>query len=122
MNLKQQTYKMVSAWLVLALFMGVTQPSNLPVVGLILPFALLYMGLYHTWRLLSGLRLRYILAAAPERTPGRRVAVVVCLSAVLLAVLESLGQLTVRDVSTIGAIFILGYLYVARSRASSTKQ
>jgi hypothetical protein len=121
MNLKQQTYKMVSAWLALALFMGFTQPSNLPVVGLILPFALLYMGLYHTWRLLSGLRLRYILAA-PERTPGRRVAVVVCLSAVLLAVLESLGQLTVRDVSTIGAIFILGYLYIARSRVSSIKQ
>lgn len=112
---------MVGAWLVLALFMVATQPSKLPVVGLIVPFALLYMSLYHTWRLMSGLRLRYILAD-PERAPGRRVAIVVCLSVVLLIVLESLGQLTVRDVSTIGAIFALGYLYIARNRADLPKQ
>ena len=112
---------MLGAWVSLALFMAITRPSSLPVVGLIVPFALLYMGLYHTWRLVSGLRLRYILAD-PERSPGRRVAVVVCLSVVLLAVLESLGQLTVRDISTIGAIFILGYLYIARNRTSASKQ
>jgi phosphoglycerol transferase MdoB-like AlkP superfamily enzyme len=121
MNLKQQTYKTVAAWMLLALFMATTRPSALPVVGLIVPFVLLYGALYCSWRLVGELRARYRLTVA-EPTAGRRFGVVVCLSIVLMTILQSLGQLTVRDVATIGAIFVIGYLYIARNRVSPPKQ
>jgi hypothetical protein len=95
--------------------MMVSKPDGLPVIGLIVPFVLLFFALYSTWRLLGLLRARYTTQGGELR--GRpRLGVAVCLSLVLLLVLQSLGQLTVKDVVTVGAIAVLGYLYMTRNR------
>jgi hypothetical protein len=99
----------------LALFMMVSQPSKLPVVVLIVPFVLLLGAFYSLWTLISLIRRRYLSRKGDEARPHRRLGLAVSLSATLLLVLQSLGQLTLRDVLTVAAIIILGYLYVSRS-------
>jgi len=91
------------------------QPSNLPVVVLIVPFVLLFAAFYSLWNLLGLLRAKYFTQKGAIARPHRRLGLAICLSATLLLVLQSLGQLTLRDVLTVVAIIILGYLYVARS-------
>jgi len=61
------------------------------------------------------LRHRYFVKDG-EWKPHRQLGMAVCGSLVLLLVLQSLGQLTVRDVVTLLAILSLGYVYVARSQ------
>jgi phosphoglycerol transferase MdoB-like AlkP superfamily enzyme len=100
------------------LFMMISRPDSLPVVGLIVPFVLLFAVLYSTWRLLGLLKARYTSEGGELR--GRpRLGVAISLSTVLLLVLQSLGQLTVKDVATVGAIATIGYLYLTRNRASA---
>jgi len=120
MVLKRQLVRTAAAWGGLTLFMMLSQPDKLPVIGLIVPFVLLFVALYSTWRLLGLLKARYTTEGGELR--GRpRVGIAVCLSLVLLLVLQSLGQLTVKDVMTMGAIAALGYLYLARNRAVAAK-
>lgn len=121
MNLKHQTYKTIIIWALLFIFMAATRPNALPIIGLIVPFVLLYMALHSTWRVVKGLQARYTLTGVESNT-SRQMGVVVCLSIVLMTILQSLGQLTIRDVITIGAIFVIGYLYIARNRDSPPKR
>ena len=115
MNLKHQTYKTTLAWAGLLAFMTLFRPNSLPVVVLIVPFILMYLALFSLWRLAGMLRSRYFLRSSVW-SPHPRLGMAVCGSFVLLVVLQSLGQLTIRDVVTVTAIVCLGYLYMARSR------
>jgi len=116
MDLKRQMTRMIAAWGVLALFMVLLEPNKLPVVVLIVPFILLFMALYSLWNLVSLLRGRYLANKGATAKPHKHLGLAVCLSGTLLLVLQSLGQLTLRDVVTVVAIVILGYIYLARSR------
>ena len=90
--------------------MGAFTPNKLPVVLLIVPFVLLFVACYSVWDLMLGLRVRYFARSQPPR----RLGIVVCVSVVLLLILQSLGQLTLRDVVTVAGIVLLGYLYAGR--------
>jgi hypothetical protein len=91
------------------------QPDKLPVVLLIVPFVLLFAALYSTWNL--GIVVKGRLYDKTETIrPRRRLGAAICASIVLLVVLQSLGQLTVRDVATLFAILVLGYFFLARNR------
>jgi hypothetical protein len=46
--------------------------------------------------------------------PPRRLGAIVCVSAVLLLTLQSLGQLTLRDVLTVAGIVSIAYVYTGR--------
>jgi len=120
MNLKQQLIKTTVTWVVLLGFMMLFQPDKLPVVGLIVPFVLLFAALYGSWLLIGMIRSRYF-AKEHERRPHKQLGMAVSASAVLLLVLQSLGQLTARDVVTVIATVVLGYLYLARSRFTVSK-
>jgi hypothetical protein len=110
MSLKQRLLRMLVAWASLGVFMGVSTPNKLPVVLLIVPFVLLFVACYSTWGLLLQVRTRYF----ARTKPPRRLGVVVCMSVVLLLILQSLGQLTLRDIVTVAGIVLLGYLYAGR--------
>jgi hypothetical protein len=119
MALKQQATRTAATWGGLSLFMMLSRPDKLPVIGLIVPFVLLFLALYSSWRLLGLLKARYTTEVGELR--GRpRLGTAICLSLVLLLVLQSLGQLTVKDVVTVGAIAVLGYLYLMRNHASAS--
>jgi len=118
MNLKHQLLYTASVWLLLLAFLGLSEPSKLPVVMLIVPFLLLFSALYSLWGLLQQAGVRYF----GRGRIGRRLRMTVCISAVLLLVLQSLGQLSVRDVVTVMAIVVVGYLYLGRTSLSVNRQ
>ena len=120
MALKQQGTRAAAIWGGLTVFMMLSQPAKLPVIGLIVPFVLLFLALYSTWRLLGLLKVRYTTQGG-ELQGRPRLGLAICLSLVLLLVLQSLGQLTAKDVVTVGGIAVLGYLYLARNRAVAIK-
>ena len=115
MGLKPQAIRTAFAWGVLLAFMALSTPDNLPVVVFIVPFVLMYLAFYNLSRLFGILRAR-LFAKDGEWKPHRRLGMAVSGSLVLLIVLQSLGQLTIRDVVTVIAIILLGYMYLARSR------
>ena len=115
MPLKPQILKTALAWGGLLAFMTLFRPANLPVVALIVPFVLIYVSFYNLWRLFGLVRHRYFVKDG-EWKPHRKLGMAICCCLVLLLVLQSLGQLTLRDVVTLVAIVALGYVYVARSR------
>lgn len=120
MHLKRRTIRTLATWALLAVFMSACRPDNLPVVILIVPFVLLFAALYASWNLLSAVRDRFYYKTGTF-VPRRRLGIAISLSLVLLLVLQSLGQLTMKDVVTLAAIVILGYMYLARNRIGSIK-
>ena len=101
--------------------MMVFRPASLPVVGLIVPFVLLFVALYSTWRLFGHLRAHY-LGREEETVAHKHLSTAICIGLVLVVVLQSLGQLSVRDVITLLAIVSLGYVYLGRSRFTVIKR
>ncbi|HSX35863.1 MAG TPA: hypothetical protein VLH84_02925 [Patescibacteria group bacterium] len=94
--------------ILLTLLVCTTQPHSLPQVVLIAPFILLFVSLALFVAVLlalksKGLTVRHLrLGALAASLP------------ILLLILQSIGQLTLRDVATTGALFVLGYFYMAR--------
>jgi hypothetical protein len=115
MNTKKQIIRTATIWVVLIGFMMLTQPQKLPVLLLVVPFVLLFAGLLNIWALLVPLTLR--ITGRRGYQGSKRLRYTVCGSLVLLAVMQSLGQLTLRDVGTIIAIAVIGYVYIGRSRS-----
>jgi hypothetical protein len=111
MRIKQQLIYTVTVWTTLGIFLVVLNPAKLPVIMLILPFILLFTALYSLWRLVQQFILRYSSGGFGRRRLGLGVSG----TAVLLLALQSLGQLTLRDVVTLAAIMVLGYLYLGRT-------
>ncbi len=115
MRIKQKIVQMICLWLALGAFMAVCSPDKLPVVVLIVPFVLLYAAFYSTWNLGIALRARFFVRTQPILL-HRPLGMALSLSTVLLIVLQSIGQLTLRDAVTVLAVVVIGYLYVTRSR------
>lgn len=114
MKYKQYLIQAATFWTLLLVLMITTKPASLPVVVLMLPFIVLFLALISSWRLLRSLGGRNI--GRKEHPRGERLGFVVCLSLVLLLVLQSLGQLTLRDGITVIALAFIGYLYMLRFR------
>lgn len=105
----------------LVLFMGLFRPDGLPVIVLIVPFGLLFVAFLSLWDLLRGVYRRYF-TDGPEAAGPSRLGATVCGSTVLLLILQSLGQLTLRDIGTVIAIVAIGYLYLVRNRPSVARR
>jgi len=92
--------------------MSISQPAKLPVWGLIIPFILLYFALRYSVR--SALEQSGQLK--PQVTALQRwLPVVLAMSGVVVLALQSIGQLTVRDVIAVILVVMLGYFYVHRN-------
>ncbi len=94
-------------------FFGLTSPKSLPPPMLIVGFVVLGTLLYCVLRLLllvTGLHTK--LPAAYQR--GLLLAGTIL--PVILLVMQSIGQLTMRDVLTLVGLFCIGVFYVGRVR------
>jgi hypothetical protein len=111
MSLKRLLLNTILAWVCLSVFLAISTPNELPVVALIVPFVLLFAAAYSSWSLIQQTRIRYLARGKAHK----RLGLVVSVCAVLLLVLQSLGQLTLRDVITVAAIVFLGYVYMGRA-------
>jgi len=95
----------------LILFFGI-DPNKVPSFLLVLPFILLFTVL------LAGIY--YVLQKRQMDSKKSLKLAALCSSLpILLLVLQSIGQLTVRDVLTVALLFALSYFYIVRATASS---
>lgn len=96
------------SWIGFVLLLFVTSPSQLPITGLILPFIFLSSAIYFT--------LCLILQKYTKLTEKKlkRFAVLGSVAIILTIALQSLGQLTVRDVIVACVIIALAYFYITR--------
>jgi hypothetical protein len=101
----------ISFALLLIIFM-VTDAKKVPSPILMVPFVLLFVLISS---LVSAL-LRW-----QDISIGRswRIGLVFAGVPIVLLILQSIGQLTVKDVLTIAVLLIVSYFYVSRSTASS---
>ncbi|HJQ07852.1 MAG TPA: hypothetical protein VJ836_00035 [Candidatus Saccharimonadales bacterium] len=93
--------------LFLVILLLTTQPRSLPSFLLILPFLLLFSILSFT---LAGLFQK----VGVSRRKSVRLGVLGSLLPVMLLILQSIGQLTLRDLLTMAALFCIGYFYFSR--------
>ena len=105
---RQRTVATVS-WTLLALMMLLTSPVHMPVSLLIIPFAILFIALYAT----LGLLLSKYSKQPSQRV--RRLSTAIAAIIVIAAALQSLGQLTARDVIVALALILIGYFYIGRT-------
>lgn len=99
----------------LLIFLGFTNPATLPSFLLVIPFTLLFTTLYAiSYILLRKMGLR--------RLRSLRLGIVCAGLPVSLLLLQSIGQLTVRDVLTILIFFGVAYFYISRIAAQPTNR
>lgn len=115
MNFKLQLTRTLAYWLCLVGFMMLLRPTTLPIILFIVPFALLFAALYSTWHLILQGWATY--SGKPVSPGVRRFGLTLVWALLLLLILQSLGQLTLRDSLTVGAIAVIGYLYLLRNRS-----
>ena len=118
--MKKQIGLTILSWVTLLLFMGATRPNDLPVLALIVPFILLFLSVLSSWHLIERL-FRTYLVKSNHKPRLRHFGAVLSASFIVVVVLQSLRQLTVKDVITLFAILAIGYLYVARNRYDATR-
>jgi hypothetical protein len=95
----------------LILFFGV-DPNRVPSFMLVIPFILLFTLLF------LGISLILDKRGMPSKK-SMKVAGLCASLPILLLVLQSIGQLTVRDVLTVLLLFALSYFYISHATASS---
>lgn len=96
----------------LLLLLLTTDPAHLPSVMLFVPFLLLFMALW-----LGGSALLNMLGM--RRSMATRLGLFLAALPTLMLVLQSIGQLTFRDVVTISALFGIAYFYMSRFSRSA---
>lgn len=102
----------VSLVAILMLFFT-TDPNKVPSFILPIPFLLLFVFLLlaSSWALQKYADMNF--------RRSLRVGVLCAAIPTVLLVLQSIGQLTVKDVLTIGILFLVSYFYIARTTAPS---
>lgn len=99
-------------YIALAIFLFSTDPSNLPLILLLVPFLLLFFSLFGT--IYYGFAL-FIPATKLARPKRMVIAGCLALLPVILLVLKSINQLTVRDVLIFGIFTLSLVLYLTRT-------
>lgn len=96
-------------WVSLPIFLLITNPEELPIAMLVVPFILLFAMLYITARV--GLR---IIFPSISTARLRLLAVLIGALPTLLLILASIKQLTVRDTAIVVGLLVMLVFYLRR--------
>jgi hypothetical protein len=99
---------MASCMAILVIFLCATQPDRLPSAILILPFVLMFIVL----TLLIALVIGFQQGGIALKTI--RAGCIAATLPILLLILQSVGQLTLRDALTLFALFGITYFYMSK--------
>lgn len=78
----------------------------------------MYLALYYSVRAV----LEYFAHTNPKKlTLEHWVPLVIALSAVVILALQSIGQLSIRDITAVTLLVMIGYFYVRRNRSKDKK-
>ncbi len=107
--------RIIGLYLALFLWLSLTDPRKLPIVLLIVPFALLFTALFMTISLI-------IRQFMPRMTVAKRRLAAGCISGLpcFLLILSSVNQLTWRDVALVAFLSIFLLFYASRARFSGS--
>lgn len=120
MNTLQRLTGSLGLYFILVVFLFTTNPNDIPSFFLIVPFILLFIANFLIVLLILGALRANSGYAAVRFTRPRVMAVLIGGFPVLLLVLQSIGQLTVRDATIACIILVLTYVYVMRTSGIST--
>lgn len=112
-TMKSNIYKLVIAWLLLLLWLSLTNPTHLSVFAIFIVFSLIYAVLYAIVNVVC------LLLFAPSQASVKRaksIATIAATLGVITAALQSIGQLSAKDIIVASAVVILGYFYLRRTR------
>jgi hypothetical protein len=101
------------------LFFSLTNPDKVPSVLLIVGFGLVALSIYYLFRLLLAVAAVY---GAPLQDGGRRPALFLGISCSLAVALQSLGELTLRDLVVLALLTAIAYIYTSYGRASKREK
>jgi Na+/melibiose symporter-like transporter len=89
-----------------------TDPQNTPAIILILPFILIFIIIYQ----MSAILLKYYVRSLSGNKNKKRsfFSVIIALVPVSILVLQSIGQLTTRDIITLAVLALLTCFYITR--------
>jgi hypothetical protein len=111
--MKQSLKVIIICLVALTVLLCTTQPHSLPSIVLIAPFIVMFVGLMFIVAVLLAWKSGKVTAHHV------RLGAITATLPILLLILQSIGQLTVRDVATTGVLFVLGYFYMARRGAQA---
>lgn len=109
MSKKHRRTHLVLLWTICIIFLLITNPTKLPVIMLIIPFGLLAAAVYASCK---AILIKY------SRDTGNRIRNLSIAGTSIIIIglaLQSLGQLTVRDVIVAGLAVAVGYFYINRT-------
>ena len=110
-----------SAWFGILLFILVTNPTKIPVSFVVVPFAFLLLALWTSWSVVCDLLWGTRRDGQLERTI-RHLGHMLSVATTICLALQSIGQLSIRDILAVLFVCILGFFYVHRMTApKSTK-
>lgn len=113
MNIKNRIIKTIISLALLIVVLVSLNPNKVPVVFVILPFVLIFFTTLNLWQLMLSLKNR---GKEENAEFNKQTSVAAGLLVTLIVVLQSIGQLTLRDVGTLLLLFVLGYFYIVRMR------
>jgi hypothetical protein len=117
MNIKKQLAKTLASLCLLLLELLLVSPDSLPVVWLFVAFILIFMFYYQ-----AVLLIRLIWVRLSARTimvkSGMVQSRIISSYLLVITLLQSLGQLSIRDILTFSLVFTGGYMYFYRLRQS----
>ena len=96
-------------------FFNATNPNRVPSAFLIVGFVLAALSVYVLWRFLLAVASMYGL---PLRDRGRRPAMFLGVASAVTLALQSLGELTLRDVVVLMLLSLIAYIYTSYGRAT----
>ena len=95
------------------LFFSLTNPNKVPSWVLIVGFVLVALSLYGLIRLITAVAVFYGL---PLKNRGKRISMLLGVSGGIAVALQSLGELTLRDVVVLTLLSGLAYVYMSYGR------
>lgn len=107
MKYMHKAFPILVPYLLLALFLMLTDPFKLPIVLLLIPYVLLAVGLYNSGRFFG--RLVQLPAAKQKLTAGIMTSLIM-----LVVLLQSIRQLSVRDFLILAVLLVGVTWYIRR--------
>ena len=114
--MRKEAIKAALIWGILIVFMLFTRPANMPVYILFIPFLLLGFGVFTIWQLLVVIYTHH--GNKREGTLSRReraAGIAISILAVIIVGLQSIGEMTPRDVITVSLLALGAYFYFVRN-------
>ena len=117
--IKKHSILLAASIAALVLYINMVDPRTIPPVATFAVFGLLYV-VFSQLLIVALAGLRFLLLTKWQTSTIRRVAYSLALLPTFLLLLQSVGQLTVRDALLASALTVLLYAYTYRMRLKTT--